>query len=47
MKPVRRQWNGPLEYVVVFVVIAALLALMIWFFFFAHNPLVAPSAGAF
>ena len=35
-------WLGTLELVAVCVVIAALIALGVWFFFFAHNPLLRP-----
>jgi len=35
-------WLGALELVAVCVVIAALIALGVWFFFFAHNPLLRP-----
>jgi len=35
-------WLGTLEFVAVCVVLAALIALGVWFFFFAHNPLLRP-----
>jgi hypothetical protein len=35
-------WLGALELVAVCVVIAALIAMGVWFFFFAHNPLLRP-----
>jgi hypothetical protein len=35
-------WLGTLELVAVCVVLAALIALGVWFFFFAHNPLLRP-----
>ena len=35
-------WLGTLELIAVCVVIAALIALGVWFFFFAHNPLLRP-----
>jgi uncharacterized membrane protein YbhN (UPF0104 family) len=38
----RRTRRGAIELVAVAVVILALLALAVWFFFFAHNPLLRP-----
>ena len=35
-------WLGTLELIAVCVVLAALIALGVWFFFFAHNPLLRP-----
>jgi hypothetical protein len=40
--PRRKQWNSPLELVIVIIVVAALVALLSWFFLIAANPLVAP-----
>ena len=42
--PARRPplWLGTLELIAVCVVLAALIALGVWFFFFAHNPLLRP-----
>jgi hypothetical protein len=36
----RRSRRGAIELVAVTVVILALVALAVWFFFFAHNPLL-------
>jgi hypothetical protein len=38
----RRTRRGTIEVLAVAVVIAALIALAVWFFFFAHNPLLRP-----
>jgi hypothetical protein len=38
----QRARRGTIEVVAVAVVIAALIALAVWFFFFAHNPLLHP-----
>jgi len=38
----RRARLGAVELVAVLVVILALVALAVWFFFFAHNPLLRP-----
>jgi hypothetical protein len=38
----RRERRGAIELLAVAVVIVALLALAVWFFFFAHNPLLHP-----
>ncbi len=43
MRPVdgdKRQLIGAIETVATFVVILAIVALLIWFFFFAHDPLL-------
>jgi hypothetical protein len=37
-----RARRGAIELVAVTVVILALIALGVWFFFFAHNPLLRP-----
>jgi uncharacterized membrane protein len=39
-EPRRRVWLGTIELIVALVVVLALVALAVWFFFFAHNPLV-------
>jgi hypothetical protein len=36
----RRVWVGTLELIAAVVVILAIVALLVWFFAFAHNPLV-------
>lgn len=36
----RRVWVGTLELIAVVVVILAVVALLVWFFVFAHNPLL-------
>jgi hypothetical protein len=36
----RRVWVGTLELIAVVVVILAVVALLVWFFGFAHNPLL-------
>ncbi len=38
----RRARQGAIELIAVLVVIAALVALAVWFFVFAHNPLLRP-----
>lgn len=38
----RRARLGAIELVAVMIVILALVALAVWFFFFAHNPLLRP-----
>jgi hypothetical protein len=38
----RRARRGAIELIAVMVVVAALVALAVWFFFFAHNPLLRP-----
>jgi hypothetical protein len=38
----RRERRGAIELLAVAVVLVALLALAVWFFFFAHNPLLHP-----
>jgi hypothetical protein len=40
MEPQKRAWVGALEIVAVLVVVLAIIALIVWFFFFAHNPLL-------
>jgi hypothetical protein len=37
-----RSRRGTIELLVVAIVIAALIALAVWFFFFAHDPLLRP-----
>jgi hypothetical protein len=37
-----RARRGTIELIAVAIVICALIALAVWFFFFAHNPLLAP-----
>jgi hypothetical protein len=39
-EPRRRVWLGTLELVAGLVVVLALVGLAVWFFFFAHHPLV-------
>jgi len=39
-EPQRRAWLGTLELVVALVVVLALVALAVWFFVFAHDPLL-------
>jgi predicted nucleic acid-binding Zn ribbon protein len=38
----RRARRGTIELVAVMVVVLALIALAVWFFLFAHNPLLRP-----
>ena len=41
MEPERRRvWIGALELVAATIVVLALIALAVWFFFFAHDPLL-------
>lgn len=38
----RRTRRGTIELVATLVVVASLVALVVWFFLFAHNPLLHP-----
>ena len=39
---VRRARHGAVETIAVLVVLVAIVALLVWFFAFAHNPLLRP-----
>jgi hypothetical protein len=40
MEPRRRELIGTIEVIAVLIVVLAVIALAVWFFFFAHDPLL-------